>query len=237
MDSFGKMAHMDTPAPTCAKTSIGTAAPTDSTSTMGTTAPLCTAAFKGPAASIDTAAHMDTPAPKCAKTSIGTAAPTDNTSTMGIRFSIVTCSSTRTHTEDTAGAALEESIRKNGWVVLGRVVVPDDRTSIGEAIIEATESGADIVLTCGGSGLSLADVTPEATADVCQRYVPGIAEAMRAASLKITGRAMLSRAVCMQRGKTLVVNLPGSLKAATECFNAVYEQFEHAVRMTAGEGH
>jgi molybdenum cofactor synthesis domain-containing protein len=156
---------------------------------------------------------------------------------MNINFSIITCSSTRSYDEDTAGAALEERIRANGWTVLGRVVVPDDRVSIGNAIIEAATDEADIVLTCGGSGLSLADVTPEATADVCERNVPGIAEAMRAASLKITGRAMLSRAVCMQRGSTLVINLPGSLKAATECFDAIYEQLEHAIQMTAGAGH
>jgi molybdenum cofactor synthesis domain-containing protein len=156
---------------------------------------------------------------------------------MSITVAIITCSSTRSHAEDTAGAALEERIRANGWTLLNRVVVPDERTDIGNAIIEAATGGADIVLTCGGSGLSLADVTPEATADVCERNVPGIAEAMRAASLQITGRAMLSRAVCMQRDTTLVLNLPGSLKAATECFDAVYEQFEHAVQMTAGEGH
>ena len=156
---------------------------------------------------------------------------------MDIRFSIITCSSTRTLSEDTAGAALEERISYNGWSLQSRVVVPDDRARIGQAIIEAAEAQADIILTCGGSGLSLADVTPEATADVCERNVPGIAEAMRAKSLELTGRAMLSRAVCMQRGKTLVVNLPGSLKAATECFDAIYEQFEHAVQMTAGGGH
>ena len=156
---------------------------------------------------------------------------------MNIRFAIITCSSTRSISEDTAGAALEERIRSNGWTVLSRIVVKDDRTGIGEAIVAAADSGADIVLTCGGSGLSLADVTPEATADVCNRYVPGIAEAMRSESLKITGRAMLSRALCMQRGRTLVVNLPGSLKAATECFDAIYRQFEHAVEMTAGGGH
>ena len=156
---------------------------------------------------------------------------------MDISFAIITCSSTRTLSEDTAGAALEERIRKNGWSIQSHVVVADDRASIGKAIIDAAEKNTDIVLTCGGSGLSLADVTPEATADVCERNVPGIAEAMRAKSLIITGRAMLSRAVCMQRGKTLVINLPGSLKAATECFDAIYEQFEHAVQMTAGEGH
>ena len=156
---------------------------------------------------------------------------------MGIRFAIVTCSSTRTLAEDTAGAALKERIAENGWTLVSHVVVSDVREVIGRAIVAAADSGVDVVLTCGGSGLSLADVTPEATADVCERNVPGIAEAMRAESLKITGRAMLSRAVCMQRGSTLVVNLPGSLKAAVECFDAVYAQFEHAVQMTAGGGH
>jgi len=156
---------------------------------------------------------------------------------MNIRFAIITCSSTRSVSEDTAGAALEERIRSNGWTVQSRIVVPDDRVSIGLAIVDAADRSVDIILTCGGSGLSLADVTPEATADVCDRNVPGIAEAMRSESLKITGRAMLSRALCMQRGRTLVLNLPGSLKAATECFDAVSEQLEHAVEMTGGSGH
>jgi molybdenum cofactor synthesis domain-containing protein len=155
---------------------------------------------------------------------------------MKLTMAIITCSSTRTLAEDTAGAALVERIEAQGWTVKGHVVVKDDRVIIGDAIIEASEF-ADVVLTCGGSGLSLADVTPEATADVCERNVPGIAEAMRAASMEKTRRAMLSRAVCMQRGKTLVINLPGSLKAATECFDAIYDQLEHAVQMTAGEGH
>ncbi|MDR1713728.1 MAG: MogA/MoaB family molybdenum cofactor biosynthesis protein [Coriobacteriales bacterium] len=163
-----------------------------------------------------------------------------------MKIAIVTCSSTRTLAEDTAGAALAERIAASGWTVCSHVVVDDDRQSIAAAIIAAAAGagaggtsgdGADIVLTCGGSGLSLRDVTPEATADVCERNVPGIAEAMRAASLRITGRAMLSRAVAMQRGSTLVINLPGSLKAATECYDAIYEQFEHAVQMTAGGGH
>lgn len=156
---------------------------------------------------------------------------------MNITFAIITCSSTRSFEEDTAGAALEELIKAQGWTVAGRVVVKDDRVEIGDAIIAAVQDGVNIVLTCGGSGLSLNDVTPEATADVCDRNVPGIAEAMRAYSLKITGRAMLSRAVCMQSGATLVVNFPGSLKAATESWDSVYEQFEHAIQMTRGEGH
>ncbi|MGI6217834.1 MAG: MogA/MoaB family molybdenum cofactor biosynthesis protein [Coriobacteriales bacterium] len=157
---------------------------------------------------------------------------------MNIRFAIITCSDTRSFEEDTAGAALEELIRENGWEVASHVVVKDERDKIGEAIIDACDNvDADIVLTCGGSGLSLRDVTPEATMDVCERNVPGVAEAMRAYSLKITGRAMLSRALCMQRGRHLVVNFPGSLKAAKENWAGIYEQFEHATSMMAGEGH
>lgn len=157
---------------------------------------------------------------------------------MGISFAIITCSDTRSMKEDTAGAALEGLITKNeGWTVASHVVVKDDREAIGAAIVAASDAGSDIVLTCGGSGLSLRDVTPEATADVCDRNVPGIAEAMRTYSLQITGRAMLSRAVCMQRGRTLVVNFPGSEKAARENWAGIYEQFEHAMEMTAGCGH
>jgi molybdenum cofactor synthesis domain-containing protein len=150
---------------------------------------------------------------------------------------VVTCSSTRTLAEDTAGAALEERVRGRAWHVTSHVVVADDVTAIAGAIVAACDDGADVVLTCGGSGLSLADVTPEATASVCDRNVPGIAEAMRAASMAKTPRAMLSRAVCMQRGTALVINLPGSLAAATENFDAISDQLEHAVQMMHGGGH
>jgi len=164
--------------------------------------------------------------------------PERKTEIMSIKFAIITCSDTRSIKEDTAGAALEDLIRKEGWEIVSHVVVPDDRAIISESIVEAADIvGADIILTCGGSGLSLRDNTPEATADVCDRAVPGIAEAMRAYSMGITGRAMLSRAVCMQRNSHLVINFPGSLKAAQENWTGIYEQFEHAVSMTAGEGH
>ncbi|MDR2108224.1 MAG: MogA/MoaB family molybdenum cofactor biosynthesis protein [Coriobacteriales bacterium] len=156
---------------------------------------------------------------------------------MSLKIAIITCSSSRSFAEDSAGATLERLIEERGWKLTERVVIPDIRSEIANAIIVAADAGADIILTCGGSGLSLQDVTPEATADVCERNVPGIAEAMRAASLQKTGRAMLSRAVVMQRGSTLVINLPGSEKAALENFEAVCEQFEHAVAMIAGGGH
>ena len=155
-----------------------------------------------------------------------------------VKVAIITCSDTRSIKEDTAGAALEDLVSEAGWEVASRVVVPDERAQISAAIIEACDTlDADLVLTCGGSGLSLRDVTPEATMDVCDRNVPGIAEAMRAHSLRITPYAMLSRALCMQRGRHLVVNLPGSEKAARENWDGIKDALPHAVKMMAGEGH
>lgn len=157
---------------------------------------------------------------------------------MNINFAIITCSDTRSIEEDTAGMRLEKLIRENGWTVASHVIVKDEVEQIAAQIVHAAdELDVDIILTCGGSGLSLRDVTPEATRSVCQREVPGIAEAMRAYSMTKTGRAMLSRAIAAQRGRTLVVNLPGSKKAAEENFEGIYEQFEHAAHMMAGEGH
>lgn len=168
---------------------------------------------------------------------------------MDIAFSIVTCSDTRSVEQDEAGAELARLIGERGWGVISHVVVRDDMREISDAIRSAADvSGADIVLTCGGTGLSARDVTPEATAAVCERDVPGIAEAIRAYSLTKTRRAMLSRARCMQRfvraedgaftGRlALVINLPGSTKAARECWEAVSDQLDHAMKMTAGGGH
>lgn len=156
---------------------------------------------------------------------------------MDISFAIITCSDTRDLATDEAGAALEELVRAAGWSVARHVVVPDERAVICDEIVAASEVPVDVVLTCGGTGLSLRDVTPEATADACERDVPGIAEAIRAYSMTKTRRAMLSRARCMQRGMTLVVNFPGSTKAARESWEAIADQLEHAVRMTAGGGH
>lgn len=157
---------------------------------------------------------------------------------MSMRISIVTCSDTRDLAADEAGAALEELIRERGWEVASHVVVTDEAPEIAAAIVEATDAHrAQIVITCGGTGLSPRDVTPEATHAVCDREVPGIAEAMRAWSLTKTRRAMLSRACCMQRGAALVINFPGSTKAARENWEGIADQFEHAVAMSAGGGH
>ena len=158
-------------------------------------------------------------------------------------FRIVTCSDSRTMETDIAGAALEELISAQGWSCAGRVVVSDERSEIAAAIIKAAEATdekgrkTDIVLTCGGTGLSLRDVTPEATRDACEREVAGIAEAMREYSRTKTPLAALSRAVVMQRGRVLVVNLPGSEKAARENWEPLIPLLPHAISMMAGQGH
>lgn len=153
-------------------------------------------------------------------------------------FAIITCSDSRSVEEDTAGALLKERIAAEGWECASYELVRDERAQIAAAIAKAADiPEVDVVLTCGGTGLSLRDVTPEATRDVCEREVPGIAEGMRAHSLSITPRAMLSRALCMQRGRTLVINLPGSKKAAQENWEGIVEVLPHAVSMMAGEGH
>lgn len=155
-----------------------------------------------------------------------------------ITFAVITCSDTRSEKEDIAGALLRELIADQGWQCVAYDVVKDERPEIAAAIVRAAdESKVDVVLTCGGTGLSLRDVTPEATRDVCEREVPGIAEGMRAHSLAITPRAMLSRALCMQRGTTLVINLPGSKKAAQENWDGIVEVLPHAVSMMHGGGH
>ncbi len=155
-----------------------------------------------------------------------------------LRFAIITCSDTRDEGNDTAGALLKERIAQEGWECASYELVRDERADISAAIVHAADQvKADVVLTCGGTGLSLRDVTPEATRDVCDREVPGIAEGMRAYSLAITPRAMLSRALCMQRGTSLVINLPGSKKAAAENWDGVVGVLPHAVSMMHGGGH
>lgn len=155
-----------------------------------------------------------------------------------LAFAVITCSDTRSEKEDTAGALLQSLVAEKGWDCVSYEVVKDNRADIARAIVYACdECGADVVITCGGTGLSPRDVTPEATRDVCEREVPGIAEGMRAYSLKITDRAMLSRAVCMQRGSALVINFPGSKKAAQENWDGVVGVLPHAIKMMHGGGH
>jgi len=157
---------------------------------------------------------------------------------VALRMAIVTCSDTRSEAEDTAGAALRSLCEERGWEVVAYQVCTDTRDTIRDAIVAcADEFDADIVLTCGGTGLGPRDVTPEATRDACDRDAPGFAEAIRRKGAEVTGRAVLSRGVSAARGRTLVVNLPGSRKGAVESFEFVADQFEHAVDMLSGGGH
>ena len=136
---------------------------------------------------------------------------------------------------DATGPALEEAVRKLPAEVLVREVVPDEREAIsGKLVHFCDKPGADIVLVAGGTGLGPRDVTPEATRDVIDREVPGIAEAIRARSLEITPHAMLSRAVAGVRGTTLIVNLPGSPRGAVESLGFVAEALPHAVEIIHG---
>lgn len=139
--------------------------------------------------------------------------------------------SARGERPDESGPAAAAMLAAAGYQVASQSVVPDERGEIEAALAALAEAGTALVVTTGGTGFSPRDVTPEATLAVCQRMTPGIAEAMRAASLAITPRAMLSRAVSGIRGGTLIVNLPGSPKAARENLEAVLPALEHGLKM------
>ena len=136
--------------------------------------------------------------------------------------------------EDGTGPAVAALLTERGYAVIETRVVPDERADIEAALVEAAEKDAALVLTCGGTGFSPRDVTPEATEAVCERRVPGLPEAMRAASARITDRAWLSRATAGIRGRTLIVNLPGSPRAAVENLEAVVGPLAHGLDILRG---
>jgi molybdopterin adenylyltransferase len=138
--------------------------------------------------------------------------------------------------EDASGPQLCELLRGIGASVGEAIVIPDDQAVIEETLSRLSDAGdVDLILTTGGTGLAPRDRTPEATLAVCDRLAPGFAEAMRAASLTVTPHAMLSRAVAGVRGKTLIINMPGSPKACREHFAAIAPVLDHAVETLRGE--
>jgi molybdenum cofactor synthesis domain-containing protein len=138
--------------------------------------------------------------------------------------------------EDTSGEVIREMVRRLGVEVAFSTVVPDEQGQIKKVLIHgADELGLDLIVTTGGTGVSPRDVTPEATRQVIEREIPGLAEAMRMAGLKKTPHAMISRAVCGVRGRTLIVNLPGSPKAVQEGLEAILPAIPHAIAKIQGD--
>jgi molybdopterin adenylyltransferase len=153
---------------------------------------------------------------------------------MPIRVGILTVSdrSARGERADESGPLLRQMAERNGWVIEREGIVPDELSSIKATLASwADDARLDLILSTGGTGFAPRDVTPEATRAVIEREAPGLAEAMRAASLLKTPHAMLSRAVCGIRGRTLIVNLPGSPKAARENLETILPALPHAIAL------
>ncbi|MFC2016075.1 molybdopterin adenylyltransferase [Chloroflexota bacterium] len=154
-----------------------------------------------------------------------------------IRAGILTISDRghRGEYRDLSGPVIREMLAERGVDVEIESIVPDERQAISETIQGwADDEGVDLILTTGGTGFAPRDVTPEATRDVIEREAPGLVEAMRAVSLEITPHAMLSRAVAGIRGGTLIVNLPGSPKAARENLGTILPALPHAIELLQG---
>jgi molybdopterin adenylyltransferase len=155
-----------------------------------------------------------------------------------ITASVITLSTraSRNEREDTSGPALCALLREEGWEVVRYEVLPDDEDRLKEELVKICDGlSPHLLFTIGGTGLSPTDVTPEATKRVIEREVPGIAETVRAKSLEKTDRAMLSRAKSGVRGKTLIVNFPGSERAVRESFEVVRRVLPHAVETILGK--
>ena len=154
-------------------------------------------------------------------------------------MAVVTVSdrSARGERPDASGPRLAELVAGAGHDVVRREVVPDDPQALTALLLRLAGEGVDLVVTSGGTGIGPRDRTPEATTRACERLLPGIAEAVRAASLAATPHAMLSRAVAGVAGRTLIVNLPGSPGGAGDGWAVIAPVVEHAVAQLAGGDH
>ena len=130
---------------------------------------------------------------------------------------------------DESGPLVKDMLTKAGYDVIDVVIVPDEMEMIMDELIKAVDDDIALIITTGGTGFSPRDITPEATIKICERMVPGISEAMRAASMTITNRAMLSRGVSGIRNRSLIINLPGSRKAVSENLSVVLPALEHGL--------
>jgi molybdopterin adenylyltransferase len=141
-------------------------------------------------------------------------------------------------TEDRSGPAVVAHCVHLGWTVVDSHVLSDDRPALEKFLSETADAKTvDLILTTGGTGVSVRDLTPEATMAVCERLVPGLAEQMRAVGLKKNHRASLSRAAAGIRGETFIINLPGSPRGAVESLDAIAYLLPHAVSVLHGARH
>lgn len=154
-----------------------------------------------------------------------------------LRAAILTTSDlgARGEREDTSGAAIRELLAEIGADIERYEVIPDERDQISARLRAWSDEGIHLIVTTGGTGLGPRDVTPQATLDVIDYQVPGMAEAMRAEGLRHTPMAMISRAVAGVRGRTLIINLPGSPKGVRESLSVVLPVLTHALELLSGE--
>jgi molybdopterin adenylyltransferase len=139
---------------------------------------------------------------------------------------------------DRSGPTVADRCKALGWEVVSTEVLPDDRSAIEKLLSAHADSGAvNLIVTTGGTGIGPRDITPEATAAVCSKLLPGFAELMRATGLQATRRAVLSRAVVGVRAQSIIVNLPGSPKGAVESLDAIADLLPHSCDVVRGHHH
>jgi len=152
-----------------------------------------------------------------------------------IKTIVLSISDSRTEENDESGVTLTELLLTMGAQVVEKIIVSDDLSDLRNTLYVLTDrEDVNLIITTGGTGFSARDNTPEATRSVIERDAPGLAEAMRRETYKKTPMAMLSRGVCGIRGKTLIVNLPGSPDAVSECFEVIKPVLQHAINLLAG---
>jgi len=157
---------------------------------------------------------------------------------LGFRTVIITVSDrgARGEREDQSGPEIARMLAETGMEIIGLRIVPDEEELISRALLEGSDGeDADLIVTTGGTGVSPRDVTPEATREVLDKEIPGMAEAMRRRSAALTPHAMLSRAVAGIRGRTLIINLPGSPKGARENLEVLLPALAHAIEKIRGD--